>query len=300
MTIIIIFTCLIFFPTGCQKQQNIDTAGSVNSNGSEVINTQPAHASFLTKKELYHILSVDYKKEQIKGTILAGVVPHHLVAGRLIMGFMDSLAEQNPGLLIVIGPNHHNLEGKVITGMYDWQTPDGPVKADQETVNILLEKGIAVKNEKVLSTEHSVGNIMPFIKRFTPKAKVVPIILHHDVSQKELDSLLNVLEPILAAKKGIILASVDFSHYLTRSQAQEKDRYTLKVMKDFDLATLFKLGNDYLDSPASLASVFLYAQRKGVRGFAVLENTNSGELLKNDLMETTSYFSLVFSDDCRR
>jgi hypothetical protein len=71
-------------------------------------------------------------------------------------------------------------------------------------------------------------------------------------------------------------------------------------MKDFDLATLFKLGNDYLDSPASLASVFLYAQRKGVRGFAVLENTNSGELLKNDLMETTSYFSLVFSDDCRR
>lgn len=258
-------------------------------------NYKPARESFVTQKEFYKIVSVQSQKPDFKGTVLGGTVPHHLLAGRLIKDFMEALAEQEPELIILVGPNHYNLGGKIITGLYDWQTPDGLVRTEEQVVKVLLEEKIAVRDEKVLAKEHSIGNLIPFIKHFSPDTRVVPLILHHDVSLAEVEKMLDLLEPFLDGKKGILLASVDFSHYLNRTQAQEKDRFTLEVMRNFDYSTLFHLGNDHLDSPASLATVFRYAERKGLREFQVLENTNSGIILKNDLQETTSYFTLAFT-----
>ena len=137
--------------------------------------------------------------------------------------------------------------------------------------------------------------MVPLIKHFLPKARIVPVVLHHDVSLQEIDALLDGLEPYLN-ERAVLISSVDFSHYLTRSEAQVKDRETLSFMRSLDYPALFHLGNDYLDSPASLAAAFLLAQRSGLKDFYVLENTNSGIILQNDFIETTSYFTLVFAE----
>ncbi|MGI6144747.1 MAG: AmmeMemoRadiSam system protein B [Clostridia bacterium] len=279
---------------------------------------QPAHPSFLTQKELYEVLAkskahlnseepsnleegvitgervVPEKPRELEGTILAGVVPHHLVAGSLIVEVLAALQPQEPELLIIVGPNHNNLGGRIITGFADWQTPEGLVETEEEIVRILLEKKIAVQDEQVLCNEHSIGSLLPLIKHYLPQAKVVPLIFHHDVTLEEVDKLLAVLAPLLAEDNSVLLASVDFSHYLTRKEAEEKDSFTLKVMNNFDYPTLFHLGNDYLDSPAALATVFRYGQRKGIHEFQLLANTNSGVILQNDYIETTSYFTVLF------
>lgn len=252
------------------------------------------HPSFLTEPELYEVLSGAKEQSKLEGTVLGGVVPHHLVAGSLITDLLAALVPQKPEVIILVGPNHHNSGGRMITGFSDWQTPEGLVETEEKIVQILLEEKLVGQDEQVLGQEHSIGSLVPLIKHYLPQTKIVPLILHHDVSREEVDKLLAVLEPWLEEGKGVFLASVDFSHYLTREQAEEKDRFTLKVMRNFDYPTLFNLGNDYLDSPASLALVFRYAEKKGLRDFQVLANTNAGRILQNDFIETTSYFSLVF------
>lgn len=226
--------------------------------------------------------------------IVAGVLPHHLVAGTMIMELLEHVAAQEPEVLVLIGPNHYNQGGRIITGLADWQTPLGLVKTEKSLVCSLLEQREVVRDEKILGKEHSVGNLMPLIKHFLPATPVVPVILHYGVSLTEVDQLLDRLQAALQDKRAVLLASVDFSHYLTREEAQEKDRFTLQVMRDFDYATLFRLDNAYLDSPASLAGALRWAERAGIKNFHILGNTNSGVLFRDDKMATTSYFNLLF------
>lgn len=287
---LICFCCLLLLPAGCSEGAK---TGEIKSRGKvEIVSTNP---SFVTRQELNSILASSSKKpSSLEGRIISAVVPHHLVAGHLLVNALETLDQQEPGLVILVGPNHFNKGGKAITGYNGWQTPEGVVQTEESAVRHLLEKGLAVRDEEILSGEHSVGALVPLIQHYLPKARIVPIVLHHDVSLQEVDALLNTLEPFLD-EKAVLLSSVDFSHYLTRSEAQAKDMETIRYMKDFDYAALYRLGNDYLDSPASLSAAFRLAEKRGIKEFSVLDNTNSGIILQNDFIETTSYFTLVFS-----
>lgn len=256
----------------------------------------PSHPSLVTIQQLNAVLSSGKGgKAAARGRIISGVVPHHLVAGGLLTDFFGRIVPQKPDLVILVGPNHPNKGSKVITSLYDWQTPEGLVKSDQKIVQVLIDKGLAVRNEKIMAKEHSVGALMPLIKHFLPEARVVPIILHHNVSIEEVDALIAELDPYLD-EDAVLISSVDFSHYLTRQEAEAKDKETLYYMQKFDFNNLFRLGNDNLDSPAALAGAFRLAERRGVHGFTVLGNTNSGIIMGNDTMETTSYFELGFGE----
>lgn len=267
-------------------------------NPSPPESVRPAHAStFISKQDFLVLLSGGSgQAPEIKGKIVSGVLPHHLLAGRMIVTFMEVLAGQEPSLVILVGPNHNNKGGKIASGYMDWQTPAGLVRVNREIVGRLSSQGIAVTDDDLLAPEHSVGGLMPFIAHFLPEAEVVPIILHHGVTLAEVDQLLLALEPFLQ-EDAVLLASVDFSHYLTRQEAQMKDRETLAAMERFDYPALFNMSNDNLDSPASLAAAFRLAEERGVKAFQVLDNTNSGILLKNDVIETTSYFTMVFTEE---
>lgn len=269
-------------------------------NPSDAANpANPVHSStFVTKTELYKCLAkMDNDKKDIitEGRIIGGVVPHHLVAGHLMARLIECIAQSNPKVVVLVGPNHNNAGAKVITGLYDWQTPEGIMKTDQKSVQKLVDQRLAVLDEKVLSTEHSIGAVVPFIRYFMPETLIVPLIFHHDVSLEEVDAILETLIAVLG-EKAVILGSVDFSHYLTRQEAEGKDKVTLKAMEVFDYKTLYSMSSDYLDSPASLALVFHHAEEKGIKEFQVLDNTNSGIILKNDTIETTSYFTLLFEE----
>jgi hypothetical protein len=286
------------FISSGSHQNAVEEEQKLNSEGLPQNKQQSPHPSFISRQELYEVLAEEQvlaeKQRNVEGTILAGVVPHHLVAGSMITDLLAALVPQEPELIVIIGPNHHNLGGRTITGFADWQTPEGLVQTEDNLVQALLKKKVAVQDEQVLSKEHSIGSLIPLIKHYLPQAKVVPIIYHHDVTIEEVDKLLAVLDPLLAEEKSVLLASVDFSHYLTRKEAEEKDSLTLRVMNNFDYPTLFHLGNDHLDSPASLATIFRFAEMKELREFQLLANTNSGVILQNDFIETTSYFTLVF------
>ncbi|MGE5454853.1 MAG: AmmeMemoRadiSam system protein B [Methylocystaceae bacterium] len=270
-------------------------AGCQSGKSSLIEPGNSANPSMVSRSELAHVLATEPNDQaKLSGMLVSGVLPHHLLAAPLITSFLYTLSIQQPSLIILVGPNHPNQGAKIITGLNDWQTPEGRMETEQSIVNKLLQQGLAIRDENTIANEHSIASLIPIVHHYLPSAKVVPIILQHEVSLAEVDKLLNALQPFIN-KDGVVLASVDFSHYLTRPQAQTKDNLTLKYMQNFDYTTLFSLDSDYLDSPAALACAFRHAQQQGVTRFQVLANTNSGVIMRNDTMATTSYFTLVFT-----
>ncbi|MCG1013387.1 AmmeMemoRadiSam system protein B [Tepidanaerobacter sp. GT38] len=231
--------------------------------------------------------------EPFEGRIHGAVVPHHLLAHELIGEVFAKLAKSPPTQIILLGPNHQNLGNKILTSSLAWQTPFGTVETDEYIIDELLKTKLVKQDDRPFTKEHSIGNLMPFIKYYLPDTKVVPVIFHYDVSKKEAEQIANCLSSFVDRGTAVI-ASVDFSHYLTRQEAEQKDQETIKTMKDKDLDKLFSLGNDHLDSPASLVTLFLTMANQGITEFEILAHTNSGILMGNDLIETTSYMTLVF------
>ena len=286
----IIWGCLmmlILMGSGCSAKSDMENTKKPNP-------VQPNR--FVTRQELYSFLGSTKTAAGSTGRIVGAVSPHHLTAGSMIAAVIEKIAEQKPRVIIIVGPNHNNEGARILTGFYDWQGPDGVVKTEQTIVQTLLTNNVAACNEEILSHEHSIGSLVPFIGHYLPEARIVPIILQHGVSRNELDELLATLEQFLA-DDVVILASIDFSHYLPRQEAYERDKVTLQAMQEGDIARIYGMNSEYLDSPASLALVLARARQAGVQGFKVLDHSNSGDILGNDLIETTSYFTLLMQTE---
>lgn len=227
------------------------------------------------------------------GRLAGGVVPHHNLAADLLSRFFVQLEPHPPATVIVVGPNHENKGQPVITGLRGWQTDFGVVEANRRQVEALVKSGLAVADDAALSTEHSVGALMPYLKYHAPEARVVPLILHRDLSLREIRRLAEALAGQFNDDQ-VLIASVDFSHYLTRAEAEEKDVQTLRAIQAFDLESLMRMGSDHIDSPGSLAVLMLAMRELGADGPHQTSHTNSGVILSSETIETTSYFIFTY------
>lgn len=225
--------------------------------------------------------------------VLGGIIPHHLFPSFLIADFFARLPSSIK-TVILIGPNHNERGNfKALTSILGWQTPFGTTLPDEIIIKELIKNNLVKINEEILPNDHAVAGIIPFVKYYLPDAKVVPILLSGFMKQEEVAVLANNLKNHID-EETIVVAPVDFSHYLTSSEAAEKDKVSLEVIKDFDFRKLFSLNNDYLDSPPSIAALLMIMQKLETTNMDVLNHTNSGILQNNNLIQTTSYFSIAY------
>jgi len=229
---------------------------------------------------------------------VAAVVPHHLVAGHLPAGLLAYLRVRPPETLVIVGPDHFGRGPSVGTDYASWRTAWGDTAADDGLVSALLEAGLAQEAWTTLDGEHSIGALMPLVKLYLPETRVVALTLRRGVTLKEAAVLGSFLREWTTATRGdvFVVASVDFSHYLPRSQAEDRDELTLAALTRADWPTLFGMGPSNLDSPGALAVAFAFAGKMEQTRFQVVEHTNSAGLLgRPDLPETTSHFLLTIA-----
>lgn len=226
--------------------------------------------------------------------ITGGITPHHLAVSFILADFYNRLSWQKPTTIILLGPNHYEKGNfKALTSLYGWETPFGIVEPDEVIINTLVKRNLVRVDENTLPNDHAVAGSMSFIKYYIPEAKVVSILLSGSMNKEESEILADNLKEFVKGDT-VIVAPVDFSHYLTNKQAQEKDKITLQVMKDFDYRQLFLMNNDYLDSPPSIGTVLMVMQKLGTTNMDLLYHSNSGEIQKNDYIQTTSYFEIAY------
>lgn len=254
---------------------------------------QIEHLANYQKDEFYKEFTSPYKQDKNQKIDVKGIiVPHHLFARSLIERLFIVVKNNEVDQIILLSPNHFDQgHGLVITSNAVWQTNFGKVYPAKNSIKKLTEDDIVAIEEDPFKKEHGIYNILPFIKISFPKAKVIPIILKSRTNQAISSKLAEKLTQI-TTKNTLIVASLDFSHFQTPLVAQEHDKKSIKIIRNFDFDNIYALD---LDSPSALYAFLKYLKLMDCDKFTLLENTNSGFLSNNpNLKETTSYITGYF------
>lgn len=230
--------------------------------------------------------------------IAAGVVPHHLLAKEIIKNFFEHIARQKvlPEIIILFCPDHSSCsvlkkENSFISINCDEET----VQMEGISVDIELLRTLAIDNQieqdrGVMFSEFGIGNLLPYIKRYLPGSKIIPIIIPENISRKQVCQLVETIDKF-APPHTLLLASVDFSHYLPPQAARLHDTKSIRVLLNFEEEAF---ENIEVDSWQSLYAVRLFARLRGFEHTSTIGYANSVDFLPCDWDETTSYFSVVF------
>lgn len=226
--------------------------------------------------------------------IIGGIVPHHMLAEEYIHDLFIRLTEQQPQTIILMGPNHEELgDFPIITAGNDWDTPHGTLPANITLIDKLISSGIAHRNDAIIANEHSIFPLMPLIAMRLPDTTVVPIILSNHMNLSEIELLSTTLSEYVGPNT-VLIAAVDFSHYLKTDEAKMNDEETIEFIKSYNVEKIITLDNAYLDSPSSIGTLLLTMQEQSASRLEIVDHGNSGELLSDPATETTSYLEVVF------
>ncbi|MFZ2969713.1 MAG: AmmeMemoRadiSam system protein B [Minisyncoccia bacterium] len=251
------------------------------------------HYSFFSQKEFYDkafegLKSSGSREENIKGLI----VNHHLLAPDLIAEALSKVSSEKNITVVLISPNHFFAgRGQVISSLYDWQTPYGVLEADKQLIKKFQDKRLLNIEEWSFEKEHGISNLVAFIKKTLPNAKIVPLIVKDTFSIQAGNVFAENLDKILPLD-SLVVSSLDFSHYLPSSAADFHDEKSLAVLSDFDYEGIKFLD---IDSKPALRIFLKYLDRRNALNFNLLAHSNSAKILKDENMsEVTSYVTGYF------
>lgn len=236
----------------------------------------------------------DNQKKEAKETIkqkkkiLGGIVSHHVpLAFPLIADFYRSIREENPKTIFILGPDHfHKASSRIVSTDLQFYTPFGYLETNKSIINELKKENLIKIDNQAFKNEHSILSQIFFIKYLFPEAKIVPLIFQPELGAKDAKNIAEVLKPY--KENSIFIASVDFSHYLSFTEAQAADKETKEKLESFYFENL---DIKDCDSPVSIQTLFFLAEEE--YNFKVLEEKNSADFSQSKDI-TTGYISAIF------
>lgn len=235
--------------------------------------------------------------------IVGGIVPHHDVAGAMILRFYATLKASgvSPKRVVLVAPDHYRAgRGAVTVCGADWETVSGTLRADAAVVGAIVRSGAATRDDRIFVREHGVTTHLPLIRETFPDATVIPLAIRTSASDMQLLVLRKLLLPFLR-DGGLVILSMDLSHRKSPADAAREDARTLPALAGMDIQSLRGLD---IDSPRG-AALFLALVRdlgdslrslreRNERG-VVLEHTNSGVIRDRPKEPCTSYATMLFA-----
>lgn len=216
------------------------------------------------------------------------IVPHHNIVAGIRTKFFQKTHFLRPFTkkIIIIGPDHFSVNQQQISYTdTDWTLINFKISYDRS-----FDSSGLTSNNQLLKNDHTVYNLLPDIKKFFPHATLIPILIGQKLATTDLDSLYTKIKNYCHFD-CLLVASVDFSHYLPATLAKVHDSYTLDALYSENLDKIFSAE---VDSPQSLYLVSRFAKEKKL-SFSLSDHTNSGTILKNPDIETTTHFFASFS-----
>jgi AmmeMemoRadiSam system protein B len=200
----------------------------------------------------------------IQGRMLAAVSPHFLPAMSFTSNILSTLVQNgslNP-TVYVLAPNHSGEGLPLIVADRGWQTPFGPLQADEgATAALLNSPKLAGKidiDQYHLENDHSAATLMPFIKYYLPQARVVTILFTKGCPLADLEALASHIYDRGGDGEIFLLASVDFSHYQHIEETAARDAVTEALIFAGDMQAIRALDSANLDSAESMVTLLSY------------------------------------------
>jgi AmmeMemoRadiSam system protein B len=217
---------------------------------------------------------------------LVVIVPHHNIVAKQRQEVLTRVAKLRPKTLsvILLSPDHFSLGQKgIFYSDQRWHLQASDLEYDQNLGDKIT--GAAQLNANLVAQDHGIYNQLTDIKTNFPNSRLVPFVIGNKVATSELDRLTDLLTQNCSSD-CIVVASVDFSHYLPALLADVHDVYTQKILTNLDVS---RYQNLEVDSPQALYVVMQFAKAKAAKSFRVFEHTNSGQA------ESTSHMFATYS-----
>lgn len=199
------------------------------------------------------------------------VAPHHNVVATIRQRLLGQLSRRrlvtNTVILIStdhFGKNQHRI---VTTSRNDSLFP------------------LAVADNEAIYADHGIMNMIPDIYRNFPQAQVFPLILGNEVRITELEQLFVQILSHCGAD-CVVIASVDFSHYLPAAIAMTHDAFSIQALSNLDAKKAWQAETD---SPQTLWLTVKLAESWHAPRWVTHIQTNSSVMINDPWYESTSH-----------
>ncbi len=263
----------------------------------------PAHKKDI--KKLYQaILLAEQKKinyELAKHSLIGAIVPHagFMYSGYQAIHVFEILRnlKQKLDTVFIINPNHTGFGSPIAIDENEaWETPMGDVELDLGMINE-LEFPTSLEAHR---HEHSAEVMVPFLKYVLDyDFKIVPITMsvqNFENAQIIATAIHKVVEK--SGKNAFVIASSDFSHFLSPSLGQELDDFVLKeiyAQNSVGVEVQVNAKNISVCGYGPIMTLMEYAKLESKKPkITLLKRGHSGEVHASD--EVVNYVSMLFHD----
>ncbi len=186
----------------------------------------------------------------------------------------------------MIGPDHFSKnQSKITYSLEDWTTNTKSLKNFLKIPEYFNDTFI--EGAKTVKNDHSINSQISDVNNNFPKAEIVTLVIGSRVPFVELNSLNKYLKEI-CTDNCLIIASVDFSHFVNLAEMIKQDKRTIELLgKKTIKENSFNQNNSIeVDCPQCLFITQEYAKINNLE-WRLYKETKSA---KNDTtLETTSH-----------
>jgi AmmeMemoRadiSam system protein B len=189
---------------------------------------------------------------------------------------------------ILLGPSHFaGFDGIALFPDGAFECPLGPAAVDAALgVELLAADPIVQPLPAVHGREHSLEMQLPFFKRLLPDVPIVPLLMGYQ-TRDTIERIAAALGEVATARRILLVASTDLSHYLDARTAQRHDGRVCDRVAAFDADGLLQLFEEYPEGDRGryvgcgagpAIAVMRAARTRGAREGRVLKYGHSGEI----------------------
>lgn len=201
----------------------------------------------------------NFDSENSRAEIQAAILPHHTDIGQQIDEFWSEIARRSsPEIIVLVSPAHldqGNANVQTTNGI--WETPFGDVQTDVRSIKDLK---ISIESESFVN-EQGIATHMPYIAHYFPEVPVVPVIAPSRSGITDATKFVSKLQSL--DKKILLIASIDFSHYLSEEISDVNDLETQIAIVEKNFDKIDRMNSDYLDSSFALDTFLLWKNFSG-------------------------------------
>jgi poly-gamma-glutamate synthesis protein (capsule biosynthesis protein) len=149
--------------------------------------TQPLYAAMYDDPSAFERALAKESLSPPTGHRVTGItVPHQLVAADLIARGFRCASGGTYERIILLSPDHFRRSRlPFATSRGAFETVFGDVACDEAAVDSLLAGCPQIAESALFAKEHGVHAVLPFVARFFPKAKIVPVALRIDSKRED-------------------------------------------------------------------------------------------------------------------
>lgn len=235
-----------------------------------------------------------------KRRIYGIVSPHagYVYSGAVAANGFYEASSMDFNNVVMIGPNHYGI-GTGVAMMHDgvWETPLGQIEINQYLASeISKHSAIFDFDDFAHSRDHCLEVQVPFLQYIKKNEfKIVPIVL----ILQDIKTAMDVGESIshtIANTKTLLIASSDFTHYETNSEAYRKDCELIKAILSLDISEFYAVLERLVVSACgygAIASIMKAVKDLGATKGELLKYATSGNIT-GDMNAVVGYSSIIF------